>query len=154
MRDYLTVVDTSGRPVMLSDRAVAPDIDLNDRGWFKALQRGAKDYIGPAVVSSLGRRIVYTYSKRLDPVAGKADGLVDVAIQTPSVKNPSERTPGEPQAQVWTADGRMIVASFMTFDARGNGVLPRAPFAHAPAQRIGISEIGGPRSHHRLSARQ
>ncbi|HEX3675344.1 MAG TPA: hypothetical protein VHU87_13815, partial [Rhizomicrobium sp.] len=38
MHDYLTVVDMSGRPVVLSDRAAAPNVHLNDRGWFKALQ--------------------------------------------------------------------------------------------------------------------
>jgi two-component sensor histidine kinase len=143
MRDYLMVVDTSGRPVVLSDRTTPSNIDLSDRGWFKALQRGANDYIGPAVVSRLGRNIVYTYSKRLDPVDGKPDGLVDVAIQTPSVKKPSERAPGEPQAQIWTADGRMIIASFMTFDSRGNAVLPHAPFVHAPPGGSGFLKSPG-----------
>lgn len=138
MRAYLTVVNMSGRPVTLSDRAVPPNVRFDDRDWFKALRSGAKDYIGPAVVSRLSRGIIYTYGKSLDPVAGKSDGVVDVAIPAPSVKSPGERKPGQPQAQVWTADGRMIIASFMTFDAAGNGILPRPPFVRAPASGSGF----------------
>ncbi|MGA9796775.1 MAG: histidine kinase dimerization/phosphoacceptor domain -containing protein [Rhizomicrobium sp.] len=143
MRDYLTIVDNSGNPLVLSDRVTPPNINLSDRDWFKAIQRGAENYIGPAVVSRLGRNIVYTYTKKLDPIGGEPDGVVDVAIRSQAVKKPSDRLTGEPQTQVWTTDGRMILASFMTFDPHGNAALPRAPFAKAPAQGAGFLKSPG-----------
>jgi two-component sensor histidine kinase len=132
MRDYLMVVDDAGHPVVLSERTPPPGISFADRDWFRAIQRGASAYIGPAVVSRLGRNIIYTYSKKLN-----GSGIVDVSIQSSTVKPPDERSPGEALAQVWTADGRMIVANFMTFDARGNAKLPKAPFA-APVHGAGF----------------
>ncbi len=51
LHDYLMVVDTAGHPIVLSERANVPPIDLSDREWFRAvMQRGLDDYIGPAVV--------------------------------------------------------------------------------------------------------
>jgi two-component sensor histidine kinase len=132
MRDYLMVLDGSGHPIALSERAAPSGVSFADRSWFRALEYGANNYIGPAIVSRLGRSVVYTYGKRLDPAGGKPDGIVDVSIQSASVKNPNERAQGQALTQLWTADGRMIVANFMAFDSHGNALLAPAPFAHAP----------------------
>ena len=133
MRDYLMVVDNTGHPVVLSERVPPPGITFADRNWFGAIQKGAAAYIGPAVVSRLGRSIIYTYSKKLD-----GGGIVDVSIQSATVKPPEERLPGQALAQVWTADRRMIVANFMAFDARGNARLQQAPFTAPPVHGSGF----------------
>lgn len=145
LHDYLMVVDGTGHPVVLSDRASAPHIDLSDREWFKAVtRRGLDNYIGPAIASRLGRRVIYTYSARLDGNDGKPDGAVDVAVQASSVKLPGLRQLGDPQVQVWTGDGRLIVASFMTFDARGNAVPQRPFFAKPPHAGSGFLKSSDP----------
>ncbi len=145
LHDYLLVVDRAGHPIVLSERASPPRIDLSDREWFKAVvQRGLDSYIGPAIFSRLGRRVIYTYSTRLDGDNGKPAGAVDVAIRASSVKPPGLRLPGDPQAQVWTGDGRLIVASFMTFDARGNATAQRPFFAKPPSAGSGFLKSGDP----------
>jgi two-component sensor histidine kinase len=40
--------------------------------------------------------------------------------------------------QVWTPDGRLIIANFMAFDAQGNATPQHAPFAHAPPSGAGL----------------
>jgi two-component sensor histidine kinase len=121
----------------MSDNTGTPNINLSDRAWFRAVKAGRDAYIGQALRSRLDRNIVYTYTKRIADDQGRFLGAADVAIQTPSVKNPAQRLPGESQTQVWTSDGRLIIASFMSFDSRGNAVAQSAPFAYGPSPRGG-----------------
>lgn len=137
MPDYITVVDATGRAVVISERSNAPPVSLADRGWFKAHLAGADTYAGEAVKSRLGRNIVYTYSKRLTGPDGAFQGAVDVAIQAPLVVAPSLRPSGTPIVQLWTPDGRLVVSNYMAFDARGNPLPQTAPFRTTPAASAG-----------------
>jgi two-component system, sensor histidine kinase PdtaS len=138
MRDFLMVVDAAGNPVAISESPRVPKVNLSDRQWFKAVAGGRSDYVGQAIVSRLGRNIIYTYTKRLTNDRGRMTGAVDVAIQAPSVKNPRQRLPEQPQAQVWTAGGRLIVASFMSFDSHGNPIAQKPPFVRPPKSGAGF----------------
>jgi two-component sensor histidine kinase len=140
MPDYLMVVDVTGHPVVISERSSTPPISFADRGWFKAHLAGAETYAGEAVKSRLGRKVVYTYSKRLTGQDGTFQGAVDVAIQAPLVANPSLRPLGTPIVHLWTPDGRLVVSNYMAFDAHGNPLPQAAPFRIVPAASAGYLE--------------
>lgn len=128
--DYLMVVDKAGLPVAMSERKVVPRINLADRGWFKAHAQGGRDaYIGSALKSRLGRNVLYTYSKSLLNADRAFIGVVDVGISAPSVRSPSTRKPGEPLQQLWSTNGRLIISNFMDFDADGDPIAQKPPFA-------------------------
>jgi len=140
MPDYLTVVDATGRPVVISERPNAPAVSLADRGWFKAHLAGADTYAGEAIRSRLGRNVVYTYSKRITGPDGAFQGAVDVAIQAAMVADPALRPPGTPIVQLWTPDGRLVVSNYMAFDAKGNPLAQTAPFRTPPGPSAGYLE--------------
>jgi len=128
--DYLMAVDRNGLPIAMSERARAPRIGLADRAWFKAHSKDGRDaYIGSALKSRLGRNVLYTYSKSLLNADGSFAGVVDVGISAPYVRPPSARKPGEPVQQLWSSHGRLVISNFMDFDAKGDPVAQKPPFA-------------------------
>ncbi|HEY4126192.1 MAG TPA: sensor histidine kinase [Rhizomicrobium sp.] len=127
--DFLMVVDAQGVPIVMSERTDPPSISLADRSWFKAhAQDGLESFIGGAIKSRLGRNVLYTYSKTLAGPDGAFAGVIDVGISARNVKPTATRTPGEPVRQLWK-DGRLIISNFMDFDASGNALPQKPPFA-------------------------
>ena len=136
--DYLMVVDAKGFPLAMSERTNPPHVNLADRAWFKAHAREGRDsYIGTALRSRLGRRVLYTYSKKLTGADGAFAGVVDVGISAPSVRPTAARRSGEPVRQLWK-DGHIVISNFMDFDAKGDPRPQSPPFAGAPAGKSGF----------------
>jgi two-component sensor histidine kinase len=143
--DYLMVVDKAGMPVAMSERRTAVRINLADRAWFKAhAQEGRDAYIGSALKSRLGRNVLYTYSKSLRNADGQFTGVVDVGISAPYVRPLSSRKRGEPLQQLWSANGRLILSNFMDFDAKGDPIAQKPPFAGSPAGATGFLKSSNP----------
>jgi two-component sensor histidine kinase len=136
--DYLMVVDSKGFPVAMSERTRPPHVGLADRAWFKAHARDGRDsYIGETVRSRLGRDILYTYTKTLTGAGGGFAGVVDVGISARDIASTAARLPGQPDKQLWD-QGRLIVSNFMDFDAAGDPLPQKPPFAKMPAGEAGF----------------
>lgn len=137
--DYLMAADSRGFPVVMSERLNPPRVSLADRSWFAAHAKDGRDvFVGSALRSRLGRNVLYTYSKSLLNADGSFAGVIDVGISAPYVRPLSTRKPGEPMQQVWSANGRLILSNFMDFDADGDPVAQKAPFAAPLSGRSGF----------------
>ncbi len=136
--DYLMVVDKTGVPLVMSERTNPPRISLADRAWFKMHAKGRDTYVGEAVRSRLGRNVVYTYSKRLVGPGGTFAGVVDVGIGAREIKAIGKRKAGQPVKQLWADNGRLVFSNFMDFNALGNAVPQKPPFAGLPTGQTGF----------------
>jgi two-component sensor histidine kinase len=140
--DNILVVDAQGRTVAVSEEGgSARRAVFTDRAWFQAHVNGAEDYLGPAVKSRVTDKVVYTYSEALRGAGGALEGIVAVGIAPTQPKPPEARAEGEPLAQLWTSDKRLIVASHMEFDAAGNPRPQQPPFAAVPPGPMGFLPV-------------
>ncbi len=143
--DYLMVVDKTGMPLAMSDRTVAVRVNLADRDWFKAHAEQKLDtFVGPAVRSRLGRNVLYTYSKSIYGPNRRFDGVVNVGISAPHVRDPAGRLPGQPLKQLWSANGRLILSNFMKLGPTGNPVPQAAPFKETLLEPAGFIKPADP----------
>jgi hypothetical protein len=140
--DNIVVVDATGRAIASSTGAAGRSRRFNDREWFRAHVAGADSYLGPAVRSRVMQQVVYTYSLAIRGPDGALQGVVSVGVAPTQPPPLAERKPGEPFAQLWTTDRRLIVASHMDFDAQGNPLPQRAPFNAPPAGAVGFLTTG------------
>lgn len=141
--DYVMVADPTGQPIALSERREAPVVSLADRSWFMAARAGRDNFIGAAVRSRLGRNYVYTYTKRIVGADGAFQGVVDVAIRVPEIRDPRERAPGEALTELWTEEGQLVVSNFMLFDRKGNVTPQRPPLRPWPKETSGFASLAG-----------
>jgi two-component sensor histidine kinase len=143
--DFLMVVDRRGLPVVLSERQNVPRVSLADRAWFKAhAEQGREIYIGSALRSRLGRKMLYTYSKSLRDSAGGFVGVIDVGISAPYLRSSSLRKHGQPLQQMWTRNGRLIVSNFMDFGPTGDPLAQPPPFAGTVSGVAGFLKSADP----------
>jgi two-component sensor histidine kinase len=137
IQDNILVVDVAGRPIASSE-GEPPRVAFGDRDWFKAHLRGADTYLGPAVRSRVTKAVVYTYSEALRGPDGALQGIVSVGIAPTQPKPLASRAPGEPLAQLWAGERRLIVASHMDFDPAGNPLPQPPPFRATPEGQMGF----------------
>ena len=137
--DSILVLDRTGRVLAYSGSRTPPATDFTDRAWFRAhVVQGAETYIGPSVRSRIEKKVVYTYSEALRGPDGAVEGLVVVGI-TPTPPRPvASRAEGEPEAALWTVDGRLIAASHLDFAPNGDPLPKRPPFTTAPQGAMGF----------------
>lgn len=63
-----------------------PGVTANDRRWFQAHVRdGADTYIGPAILSRISKRYVFTYSTALRAPGGELLGIINVGLPSSSI---------------------------------------------------------------------
>jgi two-component sensor histidine kinase len=137
--DYVLVTDAGGRVIAYSDSVTPPTTSFADRAWFREhVDRGADVYLGPAVMSRLRDEVVYTYSEAIRGPDGSFQGIAVVGVSPTQPRPSGARAAGEPLAQLWTTDGRLITASHMDFDARGNPKPQSRPFDKLPSAPIGF----------------
>jgi two-component sensor histidine kinase len=82
--------------------------------------------------------VVYTYSEALRGPDGALQGIVSVGIAPTQPKPLASRAPGEPLAQLWAGERRLIVASHMDFDPAGNPLPQPPPFRATPEGQMGF----------------
>ena len=141
--DYLLVVDPRGQVVAFSGDRAPPPTGFAGRAWFRAHSLGGADsFLGPAVKSRLADQVVYTYSEALRAPDGALQGVIVAGVVPTQPKPWSARRPGEPLAQLWTTQGRLITASHMEFAPDGSSVPQSPPFVAPPGGPMGFLATG------------
>lgn len=63
-----------------------PPVNASDRRWFKAhAQDGLQTYIGPAIVSRISKRHVFTYSSALRGPGGELLGVINLGLPSGAI---------------------------------------------------------------------
>lgn len=130
------IVEVSSSP--LPDRP----INLSDRHWFKMhTEQGATAYIGPAILSRVINRIIFTYTRSYRSADGQLKGIVNLGIPSDSLIGLSPGSSGVTVALL-QHQGAVVAAEPISTDMLEKPlILPGAP----PAEQQTM--IGHDRGH-------